>query len=89
MVCTEWSEIFALREEYRAIASLRILVHIEFRAKVHGEGGKYPVSLQFSGEQVRNMIKHFYSFRTLFFKLKKKFFMLEQLESDNLQIGLL
>ena len=43
-----WSNIL---EEYGAIASLRDLVYIEFRAKVYGEGGKYTVrSLKFSGE---------------------------------------
>ena len=35
------------RKKYSAIASLRILVYIEFRAKVYGERGKYTVrSLQ-------------------------------------------
>ena len=39
------------RKKYSAIASLRILVYIEFRAKVYGERGKYTVrSHQFSGE---------------------------------------
>ena len=40
-----------IREEYRAIASLRILVYIEFREKVYGEEGQYTVSLQFSGDR--------------------------------------
>ena len=61
------------RKKYSAIASLRILVYIEFRAKVYGERGKYTVrSLQANMDGDEGELERFEKFKFYFRFVKQE-----------------